>query len=167
MQHTDQFADDFHLRDEARDLGINKVVILQENDANAWIPDYIAERIIADFPVSDNFWTKFYFPEDSVVADIEAKLILTDVEVGPESVRRENIERSRRIEDGWDYVLDANGNVAKDSTGNDIKNVSQQKLHLSIHGRGFSPSKPFLWKNRLNFISSSLLHSKIQRAKHR
>ena len=39
----------------------------------------------------------------------------------PDRVFEKEFEREKRVADGWDYVLDANGNVKKDSLGNDIK----------------------------------------------
>jgi hypothetical protein len=49
------------------------------------------------------------------------KVILSDLERTPESVRERIRDESKDIEDGWKYVYDGNGNVKKDSSGNDIK----------------------------------------------
>ncbi|PCJ28568.1 MAG: hypothetical protein COA97_01090 [Flavobacteriales bacterium] len=43
------------------------------------------------------------------------------IDVSPEGLASNSITESREVEDGFDYVLDANGNVTKDSLGNDIK----------------------------------------------
>jgi len=39
----------------------------------------------------------------------------------PEIVREREYVDHKEIEDGWNYVLDNNGNVLKDTLGNDIK----------------------------------------------
>ncbi|MBL4667974.1 MAG: hypothetical protein JKY30_01765 [Flavobacteriales bacterium] len=43
------------------------------------------------------------------------------IDVSPEEVKENNYMESKEIEDGFDYALDANGNVKKDTLGNDIK----------------------------------------------
>ena len=42
---------------------------------------------------------------------------LTNIEVSPEQIKEREYEDTKEIEDGFEYVLDGNGNVAKDSSG--------------------------------------------------
>ncbi len=116
------YPDANDLRDEARNLGITYVRIIQENATNDWMPKYLNDILVEDFAVADGFWTQFTFENDSTVkADLEARFIITSVEVGSEIQRREIIERTKRIEYGWEYVYDERGNVAKDTLGSDIR----------------------------------------------
>jgi len=46
---------------------------------------------------------------------------ISDIVVGPDQLREREFEEAKEIEEGFDYVLDRNGNVMKDSLGNDIK----------------------------------------------
>jgi hypothetical protein len=57
-----------------------------------------------------------------------------------------NYAENAQVEDGFDYVLDAKGNVMKDSLGNDIKKkryrtitclVSERRLHKEASVGGF------------------------------
>jgi hypothetical protein len=41
--------------------------------------------------------------------------------VSPEQIKEKSYTEIKKVEDGWEYVLDKNGNVKKDSVGNDIK----------------------------------------------
>ena len=43
------------------------------------------------------------------------------IDISPEQINEKQIIREKVIKDGFDYVLDKRGNVAKDSLGNDIK----------------------------------------------
>ncbi|MCO6499431.1 MAG: hypothetical protein J5I47_03520 [Vicingus serpentipes] len=43
------------------------------------------------------------------------------IEVSPEQLKETVTTESKDVPDGFDYVLDANGNVTKDTLGNDIK----------------------------------------------
>lgn len=133
LEHTADYRDAFSLMKEARDLGTNHIRIVQKNAANTWIPDYLAGRILGEFAVNDDYWTKFHFGADTGRhADVEAILTITGVEVGPQAMREDVDRRSRRIEDGWEYVLDENGNVAKDSTGNDIRRTKYTTVRADV-----------------------------------
>jgi hypothetical protein len=49
------------------------------------------------------------------------QLKLKRINVSPERINERQLLRKRAVVDGWEYLLDENGNVAKDSLGNDIK----------------------------------------------
>jgi hypothetical protein len=49
------------------------------------------------------------------------QLQLKQINISPEQIREKEILREKEIKDGWEYLLDGNGNVMKDSLGNDIK----------------------------------------------
>ena len=44
-----------------------------------------------------------------------------EINISPEQTNEKQIIKEKQIRDGFDYVLDSNGNVAKDSLGNDLK----------------------------------------------
>lgn len=48
-------------------------------------------------------------------------LQLAQINISPEQLREKEFVRERDIKDSWQYKLDRNGNVMKDSLGNDIK----------------------------------------------
>lgn len=53
--------------------------------------------------------------------DYNFNISLNNVSISPEQVNSEVVQQQARVNDGWEYVLDGNGNVMKDSLGNDIK----------------------------------------------
>ena len=53
--------------------------------------------------------------------DYKATINLDQILITPEQVNTETIPQKATVKDGWEYVYDSNGNVAKDSLGNDIK----------------------------------------------
>ena len=46
---------------------------------------------------------------------------LRDINISPEQVNEKQIIKEKQVKDGYQYVLDNDGNVVKDSLGNDIK----------------------------------------------
>ncbi len=133
FDYTSVYRNALTLREEALALGTSHVRIVQVNNAAQLMPEYMSEMLLQDFPVADAFWTKFVFEDDTATnADVEARFEITSVNVSPESVRVERNTRTRRIEDGWEYVLDVNGTVSKDSLGNDIRETRYTTVRADV-----------------------------------
>jgi hypothetical protein len=54
------------------------------------------------------------------------------IDVSPEEVKQNAYIESREVEDGFDYQFDANGNVAKDTLGNDIKVIRYKMISCNV-----------------------------------
>lgn len=117
------FRDKERLQDEALALGTTFVLVDVENRAPIGIPRGFEEALLGLREGDLNSkWRIFHTRADEGIAyDYRVTLELVDLAVSPEQVRERRYQEAREIEDGWEYVLDKNGNVAKDSLGNDIK----------------------------------------------
>ena len=122
------------LRDEMRDLGINHILVSVENESRAFMPIGYEEELLAlDYGRIGNSWDRFYTSaEESDAMDYHVILKILDVRVGGEEWAEKHFAVSREITDGWEYVLDENGNVAKDSLGNDIKRDRIVHVHATV-----------------------------------
>ena len=70
----------------------------------------------------NSFWRKVYTKDVSNVDfDYEVVMKIQNVVVTPERIKEVEYLDRKEIKDGFQYVLDENGNVMKDSLGNDIK----------------------------------------------
>jgi hypothetical protein len=70
----------------------------------------------------DSEWRTVHLsPEGRASYDYTVIMRLTSIEVSPDLIKEREYVDDKTIEDGWEYVLDKNGNVVKDSAGNDIK----------------------------------------------
>ncbi len=54
------------------------------------------------------------------------------ITVSPEQLKEVQYTESKDVQDGWQYVLDKNGNVMKDSLGNDIKVPKMKTITCNI-----------------------------------
>ena len=54
------------------------------------------------------------------------------IDVSPEELKERTYTENKEIEDGFDYVLDADGNVTKDTLGNDIKVIKYKMISCNI-----------------------------------
>lgn len=117
------YRDREYLMGVAQELGTTYVLVSIENRAPVILPAGF-EAEVTRFGVRDldSKWSVYHNRRDPNVAyDYQAVMRLTDIHLTPDIIKERQYEESREIEDGFDYVLDSNGNVTKDSLGNDIK----------------------------------------------
>lgn len=117
------YKDTQRLQQEAADLGTLYITVEMKNESGAFLPRGFNERLLAiQTSDMDDRWRVFDANRQAGRSyDYIARISIRDIQVSPErSQEREYIDE-KEIEDGEEYVLDANGNVAKDSLGNDIK----------------------------------------------
>ena len=108
---------------EAEKEGTEHVLIETFFDNDLFLPTDIA-RYIEDirYVPGGSRWIRYYDKSsDRQQFDYVARLNINDVQVSPEQESRKVFVEEKEIEDGEEYVLDNNGNVAKDTLGNDIK----------------------------------------------
>lgn len=114
-------ADD--LASEALYYGKTRVLVDIENQASVIIP-YAFEREVLDIHVRDlnSTWVEYYVRDaGNNPIDVRAILEIRTIEISPERELVNRYEDTKEIKDGFNYVLDNNGNVMKDTSGNDIK----------------------------------------------
>lgn len=118
------FKDVRSLMDQAHFIGTDFVIVSVVNETNQIVPTRLEEELL-DFDtygLNDNFWTLYHANASAEINyDYAMQLQLKRINISPEHVYEKEYVREAEIVDGWEYVLDENGNVAKDSSGNDIK----------------------------------------------
>ena len=83
----------------------------------------------------DNKWVIIHNSRQSGYNyDYVVNTTLESIVFEPEKLNSELVKQEKQIQDGWKYIYDGNGNVAKDKDGNDIKEakiiVVQAELKL-------------------------------------
>lgn len=117
------YKDEDRLMKRARELGTVYVLFKMENDSRSILPKDF-EREIKRISVRDldRDWLNVHLnPEGNKDYDYSVVMRLTDIDVSPDMIKEREYVDDKTIEEGWEYVLDKNGNVMKDSSGNDIK----------------------------------------------
>lgn len=117
------FEDVRQLMVEAHEAGADYVLVSIENKTHQIIPRRLEEDLLNfDTYGLNQFWTVYSSNTDSNIAyDYTMKLLLKQINISPERITERIYTREKEIVDGWEYQLDSDGNVAKDSLGNDIK----------------------------------------------
>ena len=117
------YKDVAQLKDNARFYGTDFVYVTLNNRSGQIIPLRLEQELLNFNTYGlDDFWTQYHNKRNG---DIEYNygiaLNFKEILISPERLHTTEEVRKKRVKDGWEYVLDANGNVAKDSLGNDIK----------------------------------------------
>lgn len=117
------FEDVRDLMQEAHVKGMDYIHVSILNETHQIIPQRLEAELL-DFNTYglNQFWTTYHAIADNTIDyDFAMELQLKRINISPERVNERQLLREKQIVDGWEYLLDDNGNVAKDSLGNDIK----------------------------------------------
>jgi hypothetical protein len=111
------------LMDEAYLRGLDYVIVSIENQTNQIIPRRLEDDLLNfDTYGLNQFWTVYHASQNEDTAyDYAMQLQLKQINISPERINERQYLRKKEIVDGWEYELDGNGNVVKDTLGNDIK----------------------------------------------
>jgi hypothetical protein len=117
------YKDRRELMNQARDLGVSRILVAIENAAPVVLPRAF-EQELERMSLRDlnKDWREYYLqPVQGITFDYKVVMKITQINVSPSLVKEREYEDAKEIEDGFEYVLDERGNVRKDSLGNDIK----------------------------------------------
>lgn len=109
--------------EEAYEKGLDYVKVHVINDTEQIIPERLEEELLNfnTFGLND-LWTQYHAnPLKNVKYDYEMQVAFRDILITPEQVSEQQIIKEKQIKDGYTYLEDSNGNLVKDSLGNEIK----------------------------------------------
>lgn len=118
FENIDDLIYDAHMK------GISRVIVEVRNQSPLQLPPQVEEDLISfDTQGLGNEWVEYHFKhmDDNITYDYEILVKLLSIMVSPDETKDTDEVFKKKISDGFDYVLDANGNVMKDTAGNDIK----------------------------------------------
>lgn len=121
--------------EEAYQKGLSFVKVAVTNATDKVIPARLEAELLDfnAFGIND-LWTEYHTnPLEDIVYDYEMQLDFQQINISPERVNETQLIKEKLIKDGFEYVLDANGNVAKDSLGNDIKVDKMRKVRCNFY----------------------------------
>ncbi|MBK7407666.1 MAG: hypothetical protein IPL49_15215 [Saprospirales bacterium] len=156
LQQLDRYYRDYKNRNqlelEALDLGAIHILIKPENASNSVLPKNFEQELM-QFSTADmeTVWKKYYNnPLSRNAFDYIILVKMVNIAVSPESVKEREYVDYKEIEEGWEYVLDGNGNVLKDSLGNDVK--IPKKIFITANVLEVYQNKVATVSGRIEFI---------------
>jgi len=108
---------------QAKKKGSSIVLIKLNNKiAQQTTQEQLDELIRISESNMSNKWVMYHKTrENNTIYDYEAVISLDKMLVTPEQVNSKTYPQQARVKDGWEYIYDSNGNIAKDSLGNNLK----------------------------------------------
>lgn len=120
---------------EARLKGISRVIVeVQTSDRILVAPEFRDELLTFDSQGLNTDWVEYHFRHinEEIEYDYAVVINILDIIVSPEEVKTTDQVFKKDVEDGFDYALDANGNVMRDTSGNDIKIMRYKTLTCTL-----------------------------------
>lgn len=117
------FKDAVQKMDIAYRKGIDYVMVEMNNSTDKVIPVRLEEELLNlnTFGLND-LWTEYH---TNKITDQEYDYVMEvafqDINISPEQINERQIIKEKQIKNGFKYARDQNGNVVKDSLGNEIK----------------------------------------------
>ncbi len=147
-QLISNYKDVDRLINEALYKGKSQVLFIMTNQSNVALPrGFESELYKISLADLNSRWINYDTRE---VKDkryhYHITLKLQGIMVSPEQIKQNEYTEEKIVDAGWEYVLDEQGNVKKDSLGNDIKIKKTEKIsarvqetkmvkHVAITGR--------------------------------
>lgn len=120
---------------EAEFRGINRVMVEVENTSLFnFPPEFMREVISGNTSQLNSDWVHYFFGDmtNGIEFDYLALVKIRDVQISPDDVKTSDRIYKKNIEDGFEYILDAKGNVKRDTAGNDMKQIKYKALQCAL-----------------------------------
>lgn len=128
------YRDAYDLAIEAERLGRVFVIVSMVNETGGYLPRGFEDELlrVRTSGMNDRWRVYDFSPRPNRDYDYNARIVIHDIQVSPERISERNYIDEKEITDGEEYVLDANGNVAKDTLGNDITRPRQVIVRAEV-----------------------------------
>lgn len=128
------YRDTGSLMDEALEKGTDYILVTLSNDTQQIIPQRLEEELLnfSTYGLSDRWSVYHNKVNTSVDYDYDLAINFRNIIISPEQVFQKELQKEILIKDGFNYELDARGNVRKDSLGNDIKTDRFKTVRATI-----------------------------------
>lgn len=129
------FKDVAKLTEEAKFKGTDFVNVYTKNETNMVIPTRLQDDLLdfSTYGLNDK-WTVYHSNRQKGI-DYDYGLIVNfrQINISPEQVKEKQFDKEKQIKDGLKNLLDANGNVVKDSLGHPIRVDNMKTVRISIY----------------------------------
>lgn len=136
---TREYAGDYkdvdRLLTEAKLNGISRVLVSVNNRTHLNLSNEFKEQLLTvDTRRLDNEWVEYYYKDldETIYFDYFVVINLMMINVTPDQVKESDRVVKKRIDEGFEYLLDSRGNVMKDTLGNDIKIPKYKDLFCTL-----------------------------------
>lgn len=121
-KYSSNYEDIDRLQMDAKEKGTTSVLLVPVNKTYSQLSKKFMANLV-DFGMQelDKDWIRYYNTPQKRYYDYNIFISINKVYISPEDMKESKEIVKKQVKDGFRYVLDARGNVLKDSLGNDIK----------------------------------------------
>lgn len=150
------------LTDEAKFKGTDFVNVYTKNETNMVIPVRLESDLLdfSTYGLNDK-WTVYHSNRQKGI-DYDYGLIVNfrQINISPEQIKEKQFDKEKQIKDGFKNLLDAHGNIVKDSLGHPIKVDNMKTIRISIYEASQIKSCQVTAKvDYINFKNNQLLQT--------
>lgn len=129
------YKDVKQLMDEAQFKGTDFVNVFTKNETNMVIPVRLQNDLLdfSTFGLNDK-WTVYHNNrQKGVTYDYGLIVNFRQINISPEQIKEKEFIKEKQVKDGTKTLVDANGNVVKDSLGKPIKVDNFKTIRANIY----------------------------------
>jgi len=131
----DSYHDLNQIIEEAKYLGMSRVLISVVNRTIINLPQEFSDGLVAvNAKELNSEWVEYYTRklDENIKYDYYIDIILQAINVSPDLTKDRDFIEKKTVDNGFEYVLDAKGNVMKDTSGNDIKIKKYKEIQCTV-----------------------------------
>jgi hypothetical protein len=120
---------------KAHFLGTSRVLIGVVNRTIINLPPEFSDGLVAvNANELNSEWVEYYTRklDQKVDYDYYIDIILQTIDVSPDQMQEKDAIEKKTVDNGFEYLLDAKGNVMKDTAGNDIKIKKYKEIQCTV-----------------------------------
>ena len=129
------YLDADKLIQECRIKGISRVIVGIQNQTVIKLPDnWVKDVLTFNTDGLNSEWVEYNFAQlnDKTQFDYVINVILQEINISPDQQTDKDYMVKKDVPDGYTYLLDAKGNVRKDTAGNDMKVPKYKNLACTV-----------------------------------
>lgn len=129
------YKDVVSLIDQAKQKGTDYVSVFTKNETNMVIPVRLENDLLdfSTFGLNDK-WTVYHSNKvKGITYDYGLIVNFRQINISPEQIKEKEFIKEKQLKDGVKTLLDANGNVVKDSLGKPIKVDNFKTIRVNIY----------------------------------
>jgi hypothetical protein len=141
---------------QAHYLGTSRALIGVVNRTILNLPSEFSDGLVAvNANELNSEWVEYYTRklDQNVEYDYYIDIILQTIDVSPDLMEQKDEIEKKTVDNGFEYLLDAKGNVRKDTAGNDIKIKKYKDIQCTVVES--HQQKDCQIKGEIEFLSSN------------
>ena len=118
----------------AKNMGTSYVLFKMKNTTGIPLPPSFEDELTKiSLTELNSEWLSYHTHEtNNLNYDSVIVVNMKNINVSPESIKESNFTETKVVPDGFEYILDANGNVKKDSSGRDLKKPKTKTISCNV-----------------------------------